>query len=162
MDTHAEHRPTDAFRAEHRELMAHVEHIRDAARRIAHDGDDAGQRRELVERLVAFLDGTLIPHAQAEERVLYPEWSRLVGYEDAAAAMVIDHEAIVERIRRLEQVDVTDTDQLLELLYGLHALITVHFRKEEELQLPVFDARPADEVAQMIERMHVGGAAHHH
>jgi iron-sulfur cluster repair protein YtfE (RIC family) len=159
MDTATEHRPTDAFRAEHRALMAHVEHIRDAARRIA--GQSTSERRDTVDRLTEFLVDTLIPHAQAEERVLYPAWSSIVGYDHAADAMIIDHEAIVERIRRLEQVDVSDTEELQELLYGLHALITVHFRKEEELQLPVFDARPADEVAAMLERMHAGHAHQH-
>ena len=36
----------------------------------------------------------------------------------------------------------TGEDALQELLYGLYALISVHFLKEEDLQLPVFDADP--------------------
>ena len=34
------------------------------------------------------------------------------------------------------------------MLYGLYALISVHFLKEEDLQLPVFDANP--EVAERV------------
>ena len=42
-------------------------------------------------------------HSKAEEEeVLYPEWARLVGFPDAAVPMVHDHEAIVERVERLE------------------------------------------------------------
>jgi hypothetical protein len=56
--------------------------------------------------------------------------------------MVHDHEAIVERSERLAKTDLEDVDALQELLYGLHALITVHFEKEEEIYLPLLDARP--------------------
>jgi hypothetical protein len=49
-----------------------------------------------------------------------------------------------------------------ELLYGLHALISVHFRKEEDLQLPVFDANP-EAAARVLERMGERmGEAHTH
>jgi hypothetical protein len=44
------------------------------------------------------------------------------------------------RINRLEQTDIEDVDTLQELFYGLYALISVHFRKEEDIQLPAFDA----------------------
>ena len=62
--------------------------------------------------------------------------------------MVHGHEAIVARVERLSIVSVTEVDTLQELRYGLHALISVHFRKEEDLQLPAFDAAP--EVAERV------------
>ena len=102
--------------------------------------------------VLAFLRGTLVPHAQAEEEILYPEWARLVGFADAAVPMIHDHEAIVARIERLERTDAGDLDALQELLYGLYALIGVHFRKEEDLQLPVFDAAP-EIAASVFDRM---------
>lgn len=58
------------------------------------------------------------------------------GLADAAVPMVHDHEAIVGRIERVGAVDAGDVDTLQELLYGLYALISVHVRKEEDLQLP--------------------------
>ena len=87
--------------------------------------------------------------------MLYPEWAKLVGFADAAVPMVHDHEAIVERIERLEQAAVDDVDKLQELLYGLYALISVHFRKEEDIQLPAFDAAPevTDAVFKRMERL---------
>ena len=92
-------RPTDPFRQEHEELLSHIEHIGQAAREVARL--DRGERELLVGRIVEFLRGTLVPHAKAEEEVLYPEWAKLVGFGDAAVPMVHDHEAIVERIERL-------------------------------------------------------------
>ena len=53
--------------------------------------------------------------------------------------MVYDHLAIRERIADLSDADAGDLARLQELLYGLHALIRVHFRKEEELYLPLVD-----------------------
>jgi iron-sulfur cluster repair protein YtfE (RIC family) len=156
-------RHTEPFRREHEELLSHIEHIGQAARELARL--DRGERELLVGRIVEFLRGTLLPHAKAEEDVLYPEWAKLVGFAGAAVPMVHDHEAIVERVNRLEQTDPEDVDTLQELLYGLYALISVHFRKEEDIQLPAFDAAPAEITQAVLERMealtgHVHGHAH--
>ena len=117
-------------------------------------------RAMLRARIVAFLGGTLLPHARAEEEILYPEWAELVGYADAAVPMIHDHEAIVARVERLDAADVADLDALQELLYGLYALISVHFRKEEDLQLPAFDAAP--EVAERVLARMGAAAGHSH
>jgi iron-sulfur cluster repair protein YtfE (RIC family) len=154
-------RPTEPFRREHAQLHAHVEHIAQAAREVARL--DVGERQALVGRIVEFLTGTLLPHAKAEEEVLYPAWAKLVGFEDAAVPMIHDHEAIVERIERLERAGADDVDTLQELLYGLHALISVHFRKEEDLQLPAFDAAPPELTRAVLERMEaLAGHDHAH
>lgn len=154
-------RPTEPFRKEHEQLRDHIEHIADAARELPRLSDE--ERGALRERILAFLRGTLIPHARAEEEVLYPEWAKLLGFAGAAAPMIHDHEAIVARIEGLEHADVRDVDSLQELLYGLYALISVHFRKEEDLQLPVFDAAPPEITAAVLKRMaSATGSAHEH
>ena len=154
-------RPTEPFRREHQELHSHIEHIAQAAREVARL--DRAERELLRGRIVEFLRGTLLPHARAEEEVLYPEWAKLVGFGDAAVPMVHDHEAIVERIERLEQTDADEVDALQELLYGLYALISVHFRKEEDIQLPAFDAAPPEVTNAVLERMEaLTGHAHQH
>lgn len=133
-------RPTQPFRDEHRALIEQIEQLAEAARRMPRLGPD--DRRALRGRVLGFLRGTLLPHAAAEEEVLYPEWARLVGYTDAAAPMIHDHKAIVTRVEHLEAADVDDVDALQQLLYELHALVGVHFSKEEDIQLPAFDAAP--------------------
>jgi iron-sulfur cluster repair protein YtfE (RIC family) len=156
-------RPTEPFRREHEALLSHIEHIGQAAREVARL--ESTGRQELVGRILEFLRGTLVPHAKAEEQALYPEWAKLVGFDGAAVPMVHDHEAIVARIERLEQADSDDVDTLQELLYGLYALISVHFRKEEDIQLPAFDAAPPEVTRAVLERMealvgHDHGHAH--
>ena len=154
-------RPTEPFRREHAELHTHIEHIRQAAREVSRLAPS--EREALVGRIVDFLTGTLVPHAKAEEAVLYPEWAKLVGFEDAAVPMNYDHDAIVARIERLERVGGDDVDTLEELLYGLYALISVHFSKEEDIQLTAFDAAPPELTEDMLKRMEaVAGHDHAH
>jgi hemerythrin superfamily protein len=154
-------RPTEPFRKEHEQLLEHIEHIAESAREVPRLSDE--ERQALRERILGFLRGTLIPHAKAEEKVLYPEWAKLVDFADAAAPMIHDHEAIVARIERLERADIHDIDSLQELLYGLHTLISVHFRKEEDLQLPAFDAAPPGITEAVLKGMDTEtGHAHEH
>ena len=154
-------RPTEPFRREHEELLSHIEHVRQAAREVPRLSEE--ERKALVGRILQFLRGTLVPHAQAEEAVLYPEWAKLVGFEGAAVPMIHDHEAIVARVERLARADTADVDTLQELLYGLHALISVHFRKEEDIQLPAFDDAPPELTRSVLERMEAqSGHTHAH
>ena len=149
-------RPTEPFREEHAGLLPHLEQLRTAAREFPRLVPQA--RREAIDTACAFLRETLLPHARAEEEVLYPEWARIVGYPQAAAPMVHDHEAIVARAERLAETSPEDIETAQELLYGLHALISVHFDKEETIQLPAFDRQPAETVEEILHRMH---HAHH-
>jgi iron-sulfur cluster repair protein YtfE (RIC family) len=153
-------RPTEPFRREHEALLEHIDHLAQAAREMPRLSE--AERDRLRGRILHFLRGTLLPHAKAEEDVLYPEWAALVGFADAAVPMVHDHEAIVARIERLATADLSDIDTLQELLYGLYALISVHFRKEEDLQLPAFDAAP-DVAERVLARMSAAtGDGHTH
>ena len=152
-------RPTEPFRREHEQLLEHIDHLAAAAREMPRLSEE--EREVLRGRVLGFLRGTLLPHARAEEEVLYPAWSELVGYPAAAAPMIHDHEAIASRIDALGRADVRDVDALQELLYGLNALIGVHFRKEEDLQLPAFDAAPPEVTRAVLERMEAAAPEGH-
>src|SRR5689334_2429150 len=130
-------RPTDPFRREHAELLEHIEHLAAAARELPSLSEE--EREAVRDRIMGFLGGTLLPHARAEEDLLDPESARLVSFADAASPLTHANEAIVPRVDRLPTQADTDVDALQSLLYALHPLISVHLRKEEALQLPVFD-----------------------
>ena len=120
--------------------MVHVGQIRVAAGEVS---DLAVEEREaLVGRVLDFLRNTLLPHAEWEEQVLYTAVGELLGDAKATATMSRDHVAIGRMVEALAETDLEDIARLQELLYGLHALITVHFEKEEEIYLPLLDARP--------------------
>lgn len=128
---------TETLHAEHVTLSEHVEHMRLAARELPELS--AEERTQLLARILDFLQGTLLPHAEAEERGLYEGVAKLLGDERATAPMVYDHRAIREWIADLAATPIDDVARLQELLYGLYALIEVHFRKEEELYLPLVE-----------------------
>jgi iron-sulfur cluster repair protein YtfE (RIC family) len=149
---------TQAFRDEHAALLDHVEHLRATAERLPEMAPE--QRAESLERIRGFLRETLIPHAKAEEQVLYPAVADILGHPEATATMISDHRAIVARIEALEAAGSDDLSRLQELLYGLHALLIVHFHKEEDDYLPLLERQPEEQVAAILERM--GGHAHAH
>jgi hemerythrin superfamily protein len=62
--------PTQPFRDEHRELVEHIEHLAEAARQMPRLTSE--ERTALRDRVLGFLRDTLLPHAAAEEQVLYP------------------------------------------------------------------------------------------
>jgi iron-sulfur cluster repair protein YtfE (RIC family) len=130
-------RTSHGHRQDHKELAEHVAHLRLAARELPELSIE--ERKALVGTIVDFLDGRLVPHATAEEHTLYPAVAELIGRE-ATAPMLYDHRAIRQRLAALEAADPADLAMLQELLYGLHALISVHFWKEEELYFPLLDA----------------------
>jgi iron-sulfur cluster repair protein YtfE (RIC family) len=133
-------RPTEAFHEEHRHLLAHVDQIRVAAGEVS---DLAVEEREaVVGRVLDFLRRMLLPHAEWEEQVLYTAVGELLGDAKATAIMSRDHVAIGRMVEALAETDFRAIARLQELLYGLHALITVHFEKVEEIYLPLLDARP--------------------
>ena len=88
--------PTAEFREEHRHLMAHVDRIRLAGGEVR--DLPPGERAQLVTQILEFLRGTLLPHAEWEEQVLYTAVGELLGDPKATATMSRDHVAIARMI----------------------------------------------------------------
>jgi iron-sulfur cluster repair protein YtfE (RIC family) len=159
---------TQPLRDEHAELVPHIDALRAAGDAVG-QGDVAGLR-EAVDASYRFLTHHLIPHAQAEEAVLYPAVQRAVGAPEITGTMARDHvevHALTEELGRfrdrLTAADALDeplANGLRRVLYGLHHLVKVHFAKEEEVYLPILDARltPA-QADELFTAMH--HAAHH-
>ncbi len=131
---------TGTVREDHAKLREDVEHIRLAARELPTVSPE--ERHAIVGRILDFLRGTLLPHAEEEEQWLYPAVGELLGNPESTHPMTHDHIAIRARVIELAATEDTDVDRLQELLYGLYALISVHFWKEEQLYLPLLE-RPA-------------------
>jgi iron-sulfur cluster repair protein YtfE (RIC family) len=147
---------TQPLRDEHKELIPHIEQIRDVANIIP----DAPleEIRAGVRQVYEFLAYHLIPHAQAEDAALYPVVQKALGSPDATRTMSRDHLEIggyIEELAELGQnFSARDFKTLQRLLYGLYALVKVHFAKEEEVYLPILEQRlAADEAREMFEAM---------
>ena len=153
---------TQPLRDEHRGLLPHIEHLR-------RTGDLVGEvplaeLRRAVAEVHEFLTDHLTPHAQAEEVALYPVVGRVMGAAEATATMSRDHVEVgrlTDELTALQArlsapvLGLEDAKALRRVLYGLYALVKVHFAKEEEVYLPLLDARlePA-EGRRMFDAMH--------
>ena len=152
---------TQPLRDEHKELLPHIERLRTVADTIGTASIESV--REDVDEIYTFLTQQLTPHAQAEERVLYPTVGRLMGAAEATETMSHEHTAIhryTQELGTLRQhlsdasLSETGEQALRRVLYGLYALVREHFAKEEEIYLPLLDTRlTAQETLHMFEEL---------
>ena len=148
-------------REEHRELVAHLEVVRTVADSIGSAAIEP--LRDAVGQVYRFLIHQLIPHAQAEEQVLYPTVGRVLRAVEATETMSRDHLEVIRLTEELEAlrlrlfyepVSTSDQQALRLLLYGLYAIIRLHLAKEEEIYLPMLEARlQPEEVDHLVAAM---------
>ena len=158
---------TQPLRDEHKELLPHVEVLRT----VADSAGDASMQalRAGVDEAYEFLAHHLIPHAQAEEQALYPVVGRALGAPGATATMSRDHVEVGRLTQELESLrsqlsdataSASEVQAVRRVLYGLYALVKVHFAKEEEVYLPLLDARLSQvEAQEMFEAMEAAAKA---
>jgi len=133
------------FAAEHRTLRPELDEIRAAADAIGTVPD--ARALELARSVHRRLTEDVLPHEQAEDTELYPMLARVLGGTDRTATMSRGHVEIAHLTRRLGRLldDTTDQperDELTELrrlLYGLHAVLELHFAQEDENYLSMIE-----------------------
>jgi hemerythrin-like domain-containing protein len=138
----ADERPTQSFRREHLEVRTHLGHARQWVGELAQHKQ--GQQRAKAQQVVTFFEKHIAPHAQWEERVLYPLVDRLAGggkhrftetmrYEHRIVGRWIDELAKeLAKPRPDFKAFARRADQLL-------GLVDAHFEEEEEVLLPLID-----------------------
>ena len=85
--------PTEPLRAEHRGLLPHLQGLETLTDEV--DRWDADEAAHVLGDIVGFLRGHLVPHARAEEQVLYPAVEEAMAAPGATATMRADHAEIV-------------------------------------------------------------------
>lgn len=158
-------RATEPLRLEHRELLPDIEALGLAADAVGRAPEP--QVRELIAKAHDFLANHLVPHATAEDAVLYPAVEAAMHAPGATDTMRRDHVQAIRDIEALgrEVADPTPLDdvrrrRIQRLLDGLHAVVSLHFAKEEEIYLEVLDkSLTPDAAAAMFEQMEKVAAA---
>ena len=140
---------TEPLRRRHEELRPQIDELGAVAELIP--GLDPAARLAALRPTLAFLDGELSRHAEAEERWLYPEIARRLRHPLATATMKLDHTILREHIEALRAEDGRDPGRLQARLLGLQALLLAHLRKEEELYLPQLEYEHDDDTVAAIE-----------
>jgi len=155
---------------EHQELLPHIEFLREAGI-LVEDGSEPDVLRA-VDEAHAFLVHYLIPHAVAEDRVLYPTVERVMAAPGATATMSRDHTEVGKLTDELGALKAriaasgakeTDLTELQRVLFGLYGIVKLHIEKEEEIYVPVLEQRLSrEEATGMFEAMEkAAGRARH-
>ena len=139
------------FSAEHRELRPDIDVLRAAADSLGSTPGPASLA--LVRRAHQLLVTEIEPHEQAEDRQLYPLIADALGGTDPTGTMSRTHAEIGRLTARTGSIldrigdDTTrapaDILELRRLLYGLHAILELHFAQEEESYLSLAHEDPA-------------------
>jgi hemerythrin-like domain-containing protein len=132
---------------EHRRLWGGLEALLEVA-----DSLDRVSPLEARRRLVAvqdFLVSTLLPHEASDETALYPLVAQAIGGRRPTEVMAREHAEIRGLVGQLGELisglppdgpGEQDLPDLRRVLYGLHAILRLHFAQEDQSYIPLLDA----------------------
>jgi heavy metal translocating P-type ATPase len=138
----------EQYRAEHDRLLPRVKRIRHLADRL--DLLTASDARSQLTDIHRFLADEVMPHETAEDATVYPAIAKLIGGDDPTAVMSRAHLEISHMVnvlgRYLEELDddgptAEDVREFRRILYGLDAILRLHFAQEDESYLALIEGR---------------------
>ncbi|HKN54468.1 MAG TPA: heavy metal translocating P-type ATPase, partial [Amycolatopsis sp.] len=126
------------FESEHELLLPARAAVRHAADALAEGATDAADIA--VREAWRLLTDQLLPHERAEETELYPALATALGGPEGTMTMSREHAEIARLARRIgrhltespDRIQPDQVDDLRATLYGLDAVLTLHFAQEEE------------------------------
>jgi heavy metal translocating P-type ATPase len=141
----------ERLHAEHRRLGPALERLRNLADQI--DTLTPSQLRDALADVHHFLTTDLLEHERLDEEDIYPTIAAQLSGEDPLGALSRTHQEIFHLARLLELLigelpeagpDPHDLPDIRRLLYGLHAVLRLHFAQEEELYQSVSEHYSAE------------------
>jgi hemerythrin-like domain-containing protein len=154
-------RPTAAFRAEHREMQEHLGQVHEWVGAMA--TKQPPEQRKTAQKVASFFEKHIKPHAEWEERFLYPVVDKLAGGGPRAftSTMRYEHRIVgrwIGELRAEADKPKTDTARFARRADNLLGLLWAHFEEEEEVLLPLIDASMSK--AQFERELGPGAGAH--
>lgn len=124
----------------HRALRPYVGELASLAARL--ESLPSLEARTQLERAREVLEKELLPHEREEQQTAYPLLAKMLKAEDPTGPLIQTHHEI-HRLTRLygrlvaqlpaEGPRAEDLRDLRRVLYGLHAILVLHFAQEDEL-----------------------------
>lgn len=153
---------TEYIHHEHQLLIPHLDTLRITADAVGEVPVET--LRDLTGACLGFLLRELIPHAHKEDEVLYKAIDDLLHAPGATATMSRDHVEISRFTDELSELHgglvaghrVTEqvARDLKRILYGLHAMASLHFAKEEEVYGTLLNSKlDIDQQESLLQRM---------
>jgi quercetin dioxygenase-like cupin family protein/iron-sulfur cluster repair protein YtfE (RIC family) len=149
---------------EHAGLFPHLDHLGSLASEATTLGE--GELRTRLREVLAFLQDDLLPHAREEEVSVYPAAEKLLrAVGGATRTMSIDHRFVGEMVEELSGLgeglmSSASKERMRRLLYGLQAVLQVHFTKENEAYVPLLNRLSPSERHQLYDRLSGGDGGH--
>ncbi|MGH7877450.1 MAG: hemerythrin domain-containing protein [Candidatus Dormibacteraceae bacterium] len=158
--------PAALILSEHGALFPRLEELGNLAAKAT--SLEADELRSRLAEVLGFLRDGLLPHAEEEEKSVYPAAEsvlRAVG--GATRTMSVDHRFVGRMVDELGQVgqgtlSESDRERACRLLYGLQALLEVHFTKENEVYVPLLARLSAAERTRLHSRLSGDEIGHSH
>lgn len=131
---------SDQLRIEHQRLIPQLDRLRNVADALDTVSPSDGLRS--LREIEQFLVEEIVPHEADDETDIYPRMSEILPGDDPMATMSRAHREIFHLVDTFQRqvadlpvggpvpADITD---LRRTLYGLHAILRLHFDQEEEL-----------------------------
>ncbi len=134
--------PSKHFRQEHIEIKKHLLHIEQWAGALS--SLKGSEQNENMLKIVAFFKEHIKPHAQWEEKKLYPAIDKRANKDGTAftSTMRYEHKIIgrlIEELDKMASTKSTDYTQFARKTDQLLGLVQAHFEEEEEVLLPILD-----------------------
>jgi len=131
---------SEELRVEHDRLIPQLDRLRDVADAL--DTRTAADGLRSLQEIESFLVDVILPHEAKDETEIYPQMTEILPGDDPLAMMSRAHREIFHLVelfqRQVADLPVSgpepaDIRDLRRTLYGLHAILRLHFDQEEEL-----------------------------
>ena len=141
----ANERATDGFRTLHQSLRTHINHLTALAGQLPKQTPE--QQKAAMQEIVTCLTDNIHRHARVEEEVLYPVVDQAAGTTGEflfTATMRYEHRIVgrwITELRSLAKEPNPDITAFARRTDNLLGLVRAHFEEEEDILLPVLDAK---------------------
>lgn len=135
-------RPSEQFRKEHLEIKEHLAHVEKWTGTLTEEKPD--EQKKTMQKIVTFFKDYIKPHAEWEEKKLYPAVDKRAskGGEVFTSSIRYEHKIVGRGIEELEKeanAKTPDVKTFSRKSFKLLGLISAHFEEEEEVLLPILD-----------------------
>lgn len=142
-------RAVDAVKSHHSELAGRIAILSEALLDAASTGKDVDARRRAM---VDYLIGTVLPHATAEERALYPAAAGRREAKLLVDSMIAVHRVLGDLVGRIAKEP--DPVRAAAAAYALRVVFDAHLVDENDRILPLVAADPDVSLAGILDGMH--------
>lgn len=135
-------RPTEGFRNEHVEMKRHLQQVENWAGTLS--SATPAEQKKTMAKVISFFQKELEPHAQWEEKKLYPAVDKRAseGTNAFTSSMRHEHKIVgrwIEELQKEASSPKPDPIRFTRKTDQLLGLVIAHFESEEEVLLPILD-----------------------